>query len=163
MAGRARAMERAGGCMGHAVMWDGYYEAHLATLLGTTTAKARAEQGRVKGFTARGARFEGTYKYDPVRKLMAFQMRTWLPPFYQAITGLFTGDRDRSIDWSGECPCEFSGNGVRFSICFAGRALDIVMRYSGPLEDEALGGAFDTCLGAFSSATSPARTASAAR
>jgi hypothetical protein len=53
---------------------DGYYDVTYATLLGEGRARVRFEQGVVSGETDRGTMLEGTVRFDPLRKLLQFEI-----------------------------------------------------------------------------------------
>jgi hypothetical protein len=111
---------------------DGYYSVTYATLLGEGAANVRIERGVVSGETDRGTALGGTIQFDPSRRMLQFEISATVPAQKVSITGLSTGDRSRRVMFKGETPAK--GDNTRFSIDFAGRAVDIVARYTGPLE-----------------------------
>lgn len=68
---------------------------------------------------------------DAVRKLMRFEAAASMPPFFTAVTGLKTDAKPRTVTFKGEATPTPSG--ARFSIDFAGRAIDVDARYDGPV------------------------------
>jgi hypothetical protein len=112
---------------------DGYYEAFLHTQVGESTARLRLENGMISGRTNRGAELEGTYQLDSARGVVNFSMIGHLPPNFRSVTGLVTGDEGRKIEFRGEASATQIHN--RFSLGFAGRAIDIALRYKGPLSE----------------------------
>jgi hypothetical protein len=110
---------------------NGYYEVQFATLQGRGTAKIRVEDGVLQGETDRGTRLDGLCGADAARNVIRFEIAAIVPAKRVTITGLNTGDEPRRIVFRGELPnCTPTS---RFSIDFAGRAVDLVARYLEPL------------------------------
>jgi hypothetical protein len=111
---------------------DGHYATTYGTLFGTGHVRLRLEGDRVTGTTDRGIPVEGTIQIDVVRKLLQFHMAAHLPAFFTGVTGIATAATGRTVRFKGEASP--TREGARFSIDFAGRALDVHARYAGPLE-----------------------------
>jgi hypothetical protein len=113
------------------VIKNGFYEVEFATPQGRGTAKIRHEDGVLQGETDRGTRLDGLCGEDTTRNAVSFEIAAIVPPKRVTVTGLTTGDEPRRIVFRGELPnCAPSS---RFSVDFAGRAVDLVARYLGPL------------------------------
>jgi hypothetical protein len=110
---------------------DGYYDVTYATVHGEGLARVRFEGGKVTGETDRGTLLEGVCRHDVPRKTLQFEIVATIPPNKLSITGLATGGVSRRVVFKGETPA--GTENPRFSIDFAGRAVDIMARYSGPL------------------------------
>jgi hypothetical protein len=129
-----RAPRPAGGWnrqVGLTMIRDGFYDVKYATMRGAGFARLRFECGTVSGETDRGTLLDGVCRYDSSRKTIQFEIAATVPPNNVSITGLTTGDTSRRVMFKGEAPA--GDLNPRFSIDFAGRAVDITARYSGPL------------------------------
>ena len=84
------------------------------------------------GRTRRGTTVSGAYRFDEVRKTYQYELNAYVPPFFEAITGIVTGAAGRTVVCRGEAT-PFNG-GARFSFDFAGRAIDVQLRRIGPVE-----------------------------
>jgi hypothetical protein len=114
-------------------MRDGRYEADFGTTLGVGKALLTLRDGAFTGVTERGIPLEGWIKQDPVRNLLTFELNAMIPPHTDTLTGLSTGEAGRRVVVRSEKAMGEGGN--RFSFGFAGRAVDVALRYTGPLED----------------------------
>ncbi len=114
-------------------MKDGRYEAEFGTALGIGTAQLTLRDGFFRGSTARGIPLEGWCRLDPVRNLLGYELAVSVPPHTNTLSGLSTGDDGRRVLVRGERTTGEAGN--RFSFGFAGRAVDVAIRYVGPLEE----------------------------
>lgn len=110
---------------------DGYYDATFGTILGVGRVRLRLEQGHVSGMTQRGTTLNGIVRFDEVRKLMRFDMAADMPAFFTALTGRATSATGRTARFTGAVNA--TPGGARFSVDFAGRAVNIEARYGGPL------------------------------
>jgi hypothetical protein len=114
-----------------ALIVDGYYEGEFhALLFRRGTVRLRVDKGRLTGITGFGVPLDGTYAFDPVRKTYAYVMTAHMPAFFEAITGLVTGANGRSVTYRGEAT-PVDGK-IRFSIDFAGKAIDVLLWRVGP-------------------------------
>jgi hypothetical protein len=114
-------------------MINGHYEADFGTTFGVGKAQLTLRDGNFSGLTERGVPLEGWIKQDPVRGLMVFELSADVPPYTDTLTGLSTGETGRRVVVRSEKAMGEAGN--RFSFGFAGRAVDVAIRYTGPLED----------------------------
>jgi hypothetical protein len=114
-------------------MKNGRYVADFGTALGIGTAQLVLRDGTCTGSTAKGVPLEGWYRRDPVRNLFVYELAILVPPHTDTLSGLSTGETGRRVVVRGETALGEAGN--RFSFGFAGRAVDVAIRYSGPLED----------------------------
>jgi hypothetical protein len=112
-------------------MTEGYYAATFGTILGFGHIRLKLADNSISGTTARGVPVEGHYIIDDLRGLVRFEAAAHLPPFFTAVTGLSTEAKPRSVKFKGEATPTASG--ARFSIDFAGRALDVEARYDGAI------------------------------
>jgi hypothetical protein len=112
---------------------EGHYDASLHTQIGESKATLTLEKGNISGRTDRGATLEGTYYFDKVRGVVKFTMTSHMPANFRSVTGLVTGDEGRSVVFEGEStPAQIQS---RFSLGFAGRAIDVALSYRGPLTE----------------------------
>jgi hypothetical protein len=110
---------------------NGFYDVNYATMRGEGFARLRIQDGVMTGETDRGTLLDGTCRYHSGRKTVEFEITATVRPNKVSITGLTTGDKVRRVMFKGEASV---GDATpRFSIDFAGRAVDITARYSGPL------------------------------
>jgi hypothetical protein len=114
-------------------MLDGRYAAEFGTTLGMGAAELTLRDGIFSGATANGIPLEGWCRLDPVRNLLTYELSVLVPPNTDTLSGLSTGDDGRRVLVKGERSTGDAGN--RFSFGFAGRAVDVAIRYVGPLED----------------------------
>jgi hypothetical protein len=114
-------------------MQDGLYEAEFGTTLGMGTAQLTLRDGVVMGQTSSGLPIAGRCSLDPRRNLVVYEMTVEVPPHTDTLSGLSTGDSGRAVMVRGEKAVGAAGN--RFSFGFAGRAVDVAVRYVGPLKD----------------------------
>jgi hypothetical protein len=120
-------------CVVGETMRDGRYVADFGTTLGMGTAQLVLRAGIFKGTTANGVPLEGWCRLDPARNLLAYELSVSVPPNTDTLSGLSTGEDGRRVVVKGERATGDAGN--RFSFGFAGRAVDVAIRYTGPLED----------------------------
>jgi hypothetical protein len=111
---------------------DGYFEGEFHTLFRSAHVRLRLEGGRLVGATSRGVRIDGHYGFDQARGTYRFEITAHLPPLFEALTGLRTGMNGRTVQYGGEVA--LLNEQARFSIDFAGRAIDVLVRRVGPLE-----------------------------
>ena len=114
-------------------MKDGRYEAEFGTTLGMGTAQLTLHNGVFAGSTANGIPLDGWCRRDPQRNLMSYELSVSVPPNTDTLSGLSTGEDGHRVVVRGERAFGQAGN--RFSFGFAGRAVDVAIRYVGPLED----------------------------
>jgi hypothetical protein len=114
-------------------MKDGLYEAEFGTTLGMGTAQLTLRDGVVTGRTSNGLPIAGRCSLDPRRNLIVYEMTVEVPPNTDTLSGFSTGDNGRAVMVRGEKAVGAAGN--RFSFGFAGRAVDVAMRYVAPLKD----------------------------
>jgi hypothetical protein len=114
-------------------MRDGRYSADFGTTLGMGKAELVLRDGVFSGVTERGIPLEGWIKQDPVRNLLVFELSAIVPPNTDTLTGLSTGDVGRRVVVRSEKAMGESGS--RFSFGFAGRAVDVAIRYIGTNEN----------------------------
>lgn len=112
---------------------EGYYEGSLATLYGTSRVVLELAGGSMRGLTTRGAEISGTYAYDEARRLLRYELSITLPAHTVSITGHRTAEQTQIVTTSGEASCW--QDPARFSLGFAGRAIDVALRYIGPVYD----------------------------
>jgi hypothetical protein len=112
---------------------EGYYEGSLATLHGTSRVVLELAGGTMRGLTTRGAELSGRYDYDETRRLIRYELMVTLPAHAMSITGHRTADQPETVTVSGEASCQ--NEAARFSLGLAGRAVDVVLRYVGPVYD----------------------------
>ena len=112
---------------------DGRYTFEFGTLLGFGRACVELRNGEFSGVTEAGANLEGWCRYVPGRNVVAYQLIVHMPPNHTAVTGLTTGEYGRRVMVSGEKSLGLDGQ--RFSFGLAGRAVDVAMRYDGPLPE----------------------------
>jgi hypothetical protein len=117
--------------VGRVMIRNGYYEVQFATPHGHGSARLRYQDGILQGDTDRGTRLDGLCGVDVARNVIRFEIAAVVAADRVTITGLTTGSEPRRITFRGETPtCAPS---ARFSIDFAGRAVDVVARYLEPL------------------------------
>jgi hypothetical protein len=114
-------------------MRDGHYEADFGTTLGVGKARLILRGGIFTGTTERGVPLDGWCRLDPQRNLVVFELSADVPPHTDTLTGLSTGEVGRRVIVRSEKAVGDAGN--RFSFGFAGRAVDVAVRYMGPIED----------------------------
>lgn len=112
---------------------EGYYEGSLATLRGTSYVVLELVGGTMRGLTTRGAEISGTYAFDETRRLLRYELTITLPAHMISVTGHRTAEQTETVTVSGEASCQQEA--ARFSLGFAGRAIDVVLRYVGPVYD----------------------------
>jgi hypothetical protein len=105
---------------------DGDYEGEFHTLFRAGTVRLSLQNGRLEGLTSRGTLLQGRYWYDQARGTFRYDASAHMPPLFEAITGLRTGADGRTVACQGEVT-PLHGQ-ARFSIDFAGRALDVLLR-----------------------------------
>ena len=115
---------------------DGHYELQCANWVASRTAFLVMRDERFTGVTNVGVSLAGTCRYDAVRNLVHFDCTVYLPAWFEALTGLFTESRGRNVAVHGETTPGTMDK--RFSIEFAGRAIDIALVYKGPLTEHDL-------------------------
>lgn len=113
-------------------MKDGHYEADFGTTLGVGTAKLTLRDGMLSGHTASGIPLTGSCRLDPARNLIVYELAVEVPPNMDTLSGLSTGASGRRVVVNGERADSAAGN--RFSFGFAGRAVDVAIRYVGPID-----------------------------
>jgi hypothetical protein len=116
---------------------QGFYAITYATMQGAGSVNLRLDGRALTGITDRATVLEGWCRYNTSRQLVQFELTAVLPPHVVAVTGITIGAEPRRINFKGEAPGLSSGTS-RFSIDFAGRAVDVVARYTGPLDDQTL-------------------------
>jgi hypothetical protein len=114
-------------------MKEGRYAADFGTTLGMGQAQLVVRDGTFTGSTGSGIALQGWCRIDPARSLLAYELAVLIPPHTDTLSGLSTGDDGRRVLVKGERGIGEAGN--RFSFGFAGRAVDVAIRYIGPLED----------------------------
>jgi hypothetical protein len=114
-------------------MKNGRYSADFGTTLGMGNAQLDLRDGTFTGITGRGIPLQGWCRVDPARNLLAYELAVLIPPNTDTLSGLSTGDDGRRVLVKGERGIGEAGN--RFSFGFAGRAVDVAIRYIGPLEN----------------------------
>jgi hypothetical protein len=105
---------------------DGDYEGEIGTLFQRGTVRVRLANGEISGVTQRGTTIVGRYWFDPLRKTHQYEATAHMPAFFEAITGIVTGANGRAVSYRGEVT-PMHGQ-ARFSVDFAGRAIDVLMR-----------------------------------
>jgi hypothetical protein len=115
-----------------AIIQNGRYEVTLATIIGSTSALVELRDGQFTGRTRLGSLMFGNYSYDEARGLHHYNctvdiVRNGLP-----FLGLLIGDSGRRVTTRGEAKA--TDGEIRFSAGVIGRAVDVSMRYAGPLE-----------------------------
>ncbi len=109
----------------------GRYEADFGAALGLGSATLEVQDGRFTGMTAAGVPLEGTWVYDLARNLIAYELIAHVPPNHETLTGMTTGAQGRRVVARGEAASGLHGQ--RFSLGFAGRAIDVSIRYAGAI------------------------------
>ena len=110
---------------------DGRYAIEYGTWGITRTATITMQNAHFAGCTSIGIALDGWAWHDTVRGLVRYEFTVALPPMFQTLTGLTTGENGRNIRVNGETTPGMVDK--RFSIEFAGRAIDIALRYVSPL------------------------------
>jgi hypothetical protein len=114
-------------------MKDGRYTVDFGTTFGMGQAQLVLRNGAFTGSTGSGIPLQGWCRVDPGRNLLAYELAVLIPPNTDTLSGLSTGDDGRRVLVKGERGIGEAGN--RFSFGLAGRAVDVAIRYIGPLED----------------------------
>lgn len=112
-------------------MKSGRYDVTFAVLRQQGKAIVRVEDGLLTGETDRGTQLDGFVGIDEGRQVVRFEIGAVIKPHATSITGVTAGDEPRRIVFRGEAAMTTAA--ARFSIDFAGRAIDIEARYIGPL------------------------------
>jgi hypothetical protein len=109
---------------------NGFYDIEFSTWAATRTALLEVHDGRLSGETWNGTKFSGNFTLHPVRNLIVFEVGVHILPFSQTLTGMTAGENGRTVIFRGEMAP--GPEPKRFSVDFAGRALDISMIFRGP-------------------------------
>jgi hypothetical protein len=112
---------------------DGRYDMTFGTIIGTGTAVLRLCDGQLSGRSKIGSLISGAYQYVPSRGLYRFDCNVDAAPNSFSFFGFFIGDRGRRFTASGEATV--AGDEIRFSVGVIGRAVDVSLRYAGPLTE----------------------------
>ncbi len=112
---------------------EGYYAAAFQTLLGRGTARLKLADGMISGETLRGVLLTGEYVYDFRRRQVFFEIEADLPADFLTITGLLTPNAGRRVRFDGVSTP--GPHPSRFSVGFAGRAIDVAVQFVGTLDN----------------------------
>jgi len=121
------------------VQTDGVYDLVLGTWQALAKARLIVRGERVEGITERGTRIVGSCRRDKQTARLVFEVDVHIPPNVETVVGIEAGPEGRTMHIKGELPSE--GQERRFSVGLGGRAIDISMRYVGPLPEGGIPGA----------------------
>lgn len=110
---------------------DGIYEIVFATWQAMGTATVQMVNGRFSGATDRGTLLEGIVHREDETGREMFEMTVVIPPGTETVTGIVAGETGRTIGVTGHLPPQAPER--RLSISLAGKAIDIALRYKGPM------------------------------
>jgi hypothetical protein len=110
---------------------NGHYEMMLGTIVGSTTASIELRDGQFSGQTRLGTVIAGKYEYSPARGVYHYDCTVDIGPSGFTFLGIPFGDVRRRLVSRGEATA--TDGDIRFSTSIVGRAVDIAMRYVGPL------------------------------
>ena len=89
------------------------------------------KEGRMVGLNFDGARHQGTYQYDPVRKSVTFDLITAMMPKTTLVTGDEVPEQGYKLRTRGEAPLPDPLS--RFSLDVLGKAVDVALTFESPL------------------------------
>lgn len=110
---------------------DGIYEIVFATWQAMGTATVHVKDGKFCAVTNRGSLLEGRIFHEEGTGRQLFELNVTIPPGTQTVTGIVAGETGRTIAVTGQLPPQAPDR--RFSISLAGKAVDIALKYLGPI------------------------------
>ena len=112
-------------------MRDGIYRLVYAGVASSALGVFVVRNGRFHGVGQAGAEYQGDFRFEPARNLYLFEGHGQFPPETEMVTG-GTADRDGvTIPIKGEMSSPDPS--TRFSLDFAGRAVDVAITYVAPI------------------------------
>ena len=112
-------------------MREGLYRLQYAGATSSAVGLFAIRQEAFTGVGEMGALYQGTCKRDPGRNLNIFQGSVTFRPDTPTVTGFVASPSGSTVLLAGELSDPEPS--TRFSIDFAGRAVDVLIEYVGPL------------------------------
>jgi hypothetical protein len=112
-------------------MREGLYRLNYAGVTASAVGMFAFRNGAFTGVGELGAYYQGTCLHDPTRNLYKFDGAVTLRPDTPTVTGFLASPTGTTIPLSGEL--SEPAPTTRFSLDFAGRAVDVLIEYIGPL------------------------------
>ena len=89
------------------------------------------KDGAAVGFSVDGDECSGTYDFDPVRKLVRFDVIATIRPNVTLVTGQIMGTAPMKVRLEGDAPVPDPTS--RFTFDLGGRSVDVAMTFLRPL------------------------------
>ena len=113
------------------VMREGIYQLVYAGATSSAVGVFVLRNGAFSGVGEKGAHYTGNYKFQPARNLYKFEGQVQFPPNTATVTGFVAGDQGSTVKLEGELSTPDPA--TRFSLDFAGRAVDVSIKYVSPI------------------------------
>jgi hypothetical protein len=112
-------------------MREGLYRLCYAGVASAAVGMFAFRNGAFTGVGEQGALYRGTCQRDPARNIYKFSGAVTFRPDTPTVTGFVASPTGSTIPLSGEL--SEPAPSTRFSLDFAGRAVDVQIEYIGPL------------------------------
>jgi hypothetical protein len=112
-------------------MREGLYRLTYAGVASSAVGMFAVRNEAFSGVGEMGAYYQGTCVRDPVRNLYAFNGNVTFRPDTPTVTGYVASPAGSTVPLSGEL--SEPSPATRFSLDFAGRTVDVLVEYVGPL------------------------------